>query len=404
MADKWRAGSMTEMAFGRVVQQPSDPILPKWWCSVDRVSLGCILALFLIGILLGLAASVPLAERNGLPQFYYVYKQVFFGVVGLSVMLVISMMSPLVLRRLGIFGFAICLVALLLLPVLGTDYGKGAVRWFSLGFTSVQPSEFLKPCFVIFSAWMMASAYKVGGPPGKRISFIVMLVIVFMLAMQPDFGQAVLILSAWGVMYFIAGAPILLLVLLAGSVISAGLFSYNNSEHFARRIDGFLSPDLDPRTQLGYATNAIQEGGFFGVGVGQGQVKWSLPDAHTDFIIAVAAEEYGLVLVFIILGLFATITVRSLFRLVHERDPFIRLAGTGIAVMFAAQAMINMGVAARLLPAKGMTLPFISYGGSSLVATGIAMGVLLALTRTRAQGDMGDLLGQEHHPRIIRHD
>jgi cell division protein FtsW len=405
MAGKWRAAAMTEMAFGRVVQQPSDPILPRWWRSVDRVSLSCILGLFLVGILLGLAASVPLAERNGLPQFYYVYKQLFFGSVALAVMIVISMMSPLTLRRLCIFGFALCFIALMLLPFFGTDYGKGATRWFSLGFASVQPSEFLKPFFIVFSAWMMASAFKVGGPPGRRISFLVTVSVAFMLAMQPDFGQAMLIIASWGVMYFIAGAPMLLLVMMAGCVVAAGIFSYNNSEHFARRIDGFLSPDLDPRTQIGYATNAIQEGGFFGVGVGEGQVKWSLPDAHTDFIIAVAAEEYGLILVLVIIGLFMVVTVRSLFRLIRERDPFIRLAGTGIAVLFGMQAMINMGVAARLLPAKGMTLPFVSYGGSSLVAAGIGLGLLLAFTRTRAQGDMSDLLGRgSHSPRIIRHD
>ena len=197
----------------------------------------------------------------------------------------------------------------------------------------------------------------------------------------------------------------ILLVTMAGGVVAAGMFSYNNSEHFARRIDGFLSPDLDPRTQIGYATNAIQEGGFFGVGVGEGQVKWSLPDAHTDFIIAVAAEEYGLILVLVIIVLFLVVTVRSLFRLIRERDLFIRLAGTGIAVLFGMQAMINMGVAARLLPAKGMTLPFVSYGGSSLVAAGIGLGLLLAFTRTRAQGDMSDLLGRgSHSPRIIRND
>ena len=396
---------MTEMAFGRVVQQPSDPILPRWWRTVDRVSLSCILGLFLIGILLGLAASVPLAERNGLPQFYYVYKQLFFGTVALGAMIVTSMMSPLMLRRVGVFCFALCFVALLLLPVYGTDYGKGATRWFSLGVASVQPSEFLKPFFIVFSAWMMAAAFKVGGPPGKRISFFVTVSVVFLLAMQPDFGQAILLIASWGVMYFIAGAPILLLIVMAGGVVALGLFSYNNSEHFARRIDGFLSPDLDPRTQLGYATNAIQEGGFFGVGIGEGQVKWSLPDAHTDFIIAVAAEEYGLILVLVIICLFMAITVRSLFRLVRERDPFIRLAGTGIAVLFGMQAMINMGVAARLLPAKGMTLPFVSYGGSSLVAAGIALGMLLAFTRTRAQGDMSDLLGRgSHSPRIIRYE
>jgi cell division protein FtsW len=229
--------------------------------------------------------------------------------------------------------------------------------------------------------------------------------VAFLLAMQPDFGQAALVIASWGIMYFIAGAPMILLILLAGVVVATGLFSYNNSEHFARRIDGFLNPDLDPRTQLGYATNAIQEGGFFGVGVGEGQVKWSLPDAHTDFIIAVAAEEYGLILVFVIIFLFMAVTVRSLFRLVRERDPFIRLAGTGIAVLFGMQSMINMGVAVRLLPAKGMTLPFVSYGGSSLVAAGIALGMLLAFTRSRAQGEMSDLLGHSRHsPRIIRND
>jgi cell division protein FtsW len=210
--------------------------------------------------------------------------------------------------------------------------------------------------------------------------------------MQPDFGQASLVLFAWGVMYFIAGAPILLLVAMTGMVVLGGTLAYSASEHFARRIDGFLSAEVDPTTQLGYATNAIREGGLFGVGVGEGQVKWSLPDAHTDFIIAVAAEEYGLILVLIIIALYTGIVVRSLLRLMRERDPFIRLAGTGLAAIFGVQAMINMGVAVRLLPAKGMTLPFVSYGGSSLIAGGIAVGMLLAFTRKRPQGEIGDLL------------
>ena len=193
-------------------------------------------------------------------------------------------------------------------------------------------------------------------------------------------------------MYFIGGAPIILLIIIAALVVFGGTVAYNNSEHFARRIDGFLSPDLDPRTQLGYATNAISEGGFFGVGVGEGQVKWSLPDAHTDFIIAVAAEEYGLVLVLAIIALYSVIVVRSLFRLMRERDPFIRLAGTGLACMIGVQALINMGVAVRLLPAKGMTLPFVSYGGSSVIASAIAVGMLLCFTRSRPQGRIGDAL------------
>ncbi|MEM1302420.1 MAG: FtsW/RodA/SpoVE family cell cycle protein, partial [Pseudomonadota bacterium] len=245
---------------------------------------------------------------------------------------------------------------------------------------------------IVFAAWLLASAQEINGPPGRVYSFAVAMVIAFLLAMQPDFGQAALILFGWGVMYFVAGAPMLLLIGMAGLVILAGSVAYSNSEHFARRIDGFLAPDVDPTTQLGYATNAIREGGLFGTGVGEGQVKWSLPDAHTDFIIAVAAEEYGMVLVFFIIALYATVVLRSFMRLMRERDPFIRLAGTGLAAMFGVQAMINMGVAVRLLPAKGMTLPFVSYGGSSLIAGGIAVGMLLAFTRSRPQGEMGHIL------------
>lgn len=384
---------MTDMVFGTQAAKPGEPILPKWWRTVDRLTLGAIIGLFLVGLLLGLAASVPLAERNGLPQFYYVKKQLFFGAIALATMVFCSMLSPKMVRRLGVFGFVCCVITLLALPFIGTDFGKGATRWISLGFASVQPSEFLKPGFIVFSAWLMAASFEVGGPPGKRMSFAITVGIALVLALQPDFGQASLIVATWGVMYFVAGAPMLLLAGMAGGVVTAGFFAYQNSEHFARRIDGYLNPEIDPRTQLGYATNAIQEGGFFGVGVGEGRVKWSLPDAHTDFIIAVAAEEYGLVLVLFIICLFMLITVRSFLRLIQERDPFIRFAGTGLAALFGMQALINMGVAVRLLPAKGMTLPFVSYGGSSLVAAGIGLGFLLAFTRTRPQGDLTDVFG-----------
>ena len=383
---------MTEMVYGTVPARVGDPVLPRWWRTIDKWSMSCILALFGIGLLLGLASSPPLAARNGLDPFYYVTRQAFFGGVAMLVMALVSMLPLQVVRRLAVIGFGLSFVALALLPVFGTDFGKGAMRWYSLGFVSVQPSEFLKPGYVVFVAWLMAAASEVGGPPGKLYSFLVTLVIVAFLALQPDFGQAALVLFAWGVMYFVAGAPMILMLSLAGVVTAIGTFAYSSSEHFARRIDGFLSADVDPRTQLGYATNAIQEGGFFGVGVGEGQVKWSLPDAHTDFIIAVAAEEYGLICVLAIIGLYGMIVIRSLLRLMKERDPFIRLAGCGLACAFGVQAMINMGVAVRLLPAKGMTLPFVSYGGSSLIAGGIAVGMLLAMTRTRPQGEIGDIL------------
>ncbi|MBD3678583.1 MAG: putative lipid II flippase FtsW [Rhodobacteraceae bacterium] len=383
---------MTEMVHGTIPVRGGEPVLPRWWRTIDRWSLACVLILFGIGLLLGLAASPPLAERNGLAPFHYVERQAIFGGAALIAIVLTSMMTPGLVRRLGVLGFLAAFAALALLPVLGTDFGKGAVRWYSLGFASLQPSEFLKPGFIVLAAWLMAANQEVAGPPGRFYSFVIMVIIVTFLAFQPDFGQSALILFAWGVMFFVGGAPINILIALATLVVFAGSFAYNNSEHFARRIDGFLRPEVDPNTQIGFATNAIQEGGFFGVGVGEGQVKWSLPDAHTDFIIAVAAEEYGLVLVLTIIALYATIVLRSLFRLIRERDPFIRLAGTGLACTFGVQAMINMGVAVRLLPAKGMTLPFVSYGGSSLIAAGITVGMLLAFTRTRPQGQIGDIL------------
>lgn len=383
---------MTDMVHGALPDRGGDPIFPRWWRTVDKGALACVALLFGIGLLLGLASSPPLAARNGFGDFHYVQRQAVFGGAAMVALIATTMMSPTLVRRLAVVGFALSFVALALLPVLGTDFGKGAVRWYSLGFASVQPSEFLKPGFVVAAAWMLAASYDISGPPGRAISLALALVIVAFLALQPDFGQAALILFAWGVMYFVSGASIVLLVALAVSVVAAGSLAYANSEHFARRIDGFLSPDVDPTTQLGYAGNAIREGGFFGVGVGEGEVKWSLPDAHTDFIIAVAAEEYGLVLVLFVISLYATIVIRSLLRLMRERDPFIRIAGTGLACMFGVQALINMGVAVRLLPAKGMTLPFVSYGGSSLIAGGIAVGMLLAFTRTRPQGEIADIL------------
>jgi cell division protein FtsW len=383
---------MTEMVYGSMPTRVTEPVIPRWWRTIDKWSMTCIFVLFGMGLLLGLAASVPLAERNGLDPYYYVERQMFFGGLAMAAMVGVSMMTPDMVRRLGMVGFGLAFVALALLPMFGTDFGKGAVRWFSFGFASVQPSEFLKPAFVIAIAWMMAAAADLNGPPGRMMSFILTMIIVAFLAVQPDFGQAALVLFAWGVVYFVAGAPMLLIGVVMGLAVAGGMFAYSASEHFARRIDGFMAADLDPRTQLGYATNAIQEGGFFGVGVGEGQVKWSLPDAHTDFIIAVAAEEYGLILVLCIIGLYGAVVVRSLFRLTRERDTFARLAGTGLACIFGVQAMINMGVAVRLLPAKGMTLPFVSYGGSSVIAAGITVGALLAMTRARPQSDIGDIL------------
>ena len=383
---------MTEMAYGSVGTVDGEAVLSRWWRTLDKSVLTAVLILFSIGLLLGLASSPPLAEKNGLAPFHYVYRQAIFGSLALFVMVVFSMLSSKAIRRLGVIGFLLCFVALGLLPFFGTDFGKGAVRWYGLGFASLQPSEFLKPGFIVTVAWLISASGQINGAPGRLWSFIITMLVVALLIIQPDFGQACLILFGWGIVYFVAGASFILLVALALMVLAAGSIAYSHSEHFAKRIDGFLSPDIDPRTQLGYATNAIQEGGFFGVGVGEGQVKWSLPDAHTDFIISVAAEEYGLLLVVLIILLFTWIVLASLIRLLRETDAFNRLAGSGLVAMFGIQAIINVGVAVRLLPAKGMTLPFVSYGGSSIIAMGITVGMLLALTRVRPQKDIGDIL------------
>ena len=290
-------------------------------------------------------------------------------------MLVVSMMSPLRLRRWGVVAFGFSVVALALLPFFGTDFGKGAIRWYSLRVVSVQPAEFLKPSFAIFAAWLMAASYDIKGPPGKSMSFVVAVALTAVLALQPDFGQA-------GPRHRHLGADVL-------RRRRAGTAARHGRRRGDRRWAGSptrtpstwrgastasSAAEVDPLTQIGYATNAIQEGGFLGVGIGNGSVKWTLPDAHTDFIIAVAAEEFGLILCVVVMALYLTVVVRSLLRLVRERDPFIRLAGTGLAVLLGMQAMINIGVAVRLLPAKGMTLPLISYGGSSLIAAGLGLG------------------------------
>lgn len=382
---------MTEMVYGAMPKPAREPILPRWWRTVDKVTLAAVLMLFGIGILLGFAASVPLAERHGLPPYTYVSKQFILGSFAMALMVILSMISPDQVRRLGVLGFAASVLALAALPVIGTDFGKGAVRWIDFGFITVQPSEFLKPGFVIFAGWLIAASQDMNGPPGKLISFFVATALALTLTAQPDFGQAALVMFGWGVIYFVAGAPMRLILAVIAAIGVFGYVAYNNSEHVAKRIDGFLTEEVDPRSQIGFAANAIQEGGFFGVGIGEGQVKSTLPDAHTDFIIAVAAEEYGLVLVLVIIVLFMVICMRSFWRLLPERDPFVRYAGIGLAAILCVQAMINMGVAVRLLPAKGMTLPFISYGGSSIIAASITLGLLLSLTRIRPQSQISDV-------------
>jgi cell division protein FtsW len=386
---------MTEMTFRSIATgRIESSVVGDWWHSVDRWTLGAVVGLFALGLVLSLAASPPLADKNGLWTYHYVVRHVVFMAIALATIATISMFRLTMIRRYGVVLFVGALVATMALPWLGTDFGKGATRWYSLGFFSLQPSEFLKPGFVLISAWLMAGSFERFGPPGRTLSGVAAIGIAGMLALQPDFGQAVLVLAVWSTMVFVSGAPILMLLILGGMIGASGAYAYFNSGHFAGRINGYLAAEVDPHTQLAYAQSAIREGGLFGVGAAQGSVKWTLPDAHTDFIIAVAAEEFGLILTLVIIGLYLFITARALVRLMDERSPFIRLAGTGLAVLFGLQAFVNMAVAIRLLPAKGMTLPFISYGGSSMLAAAIAMGTLLALTRERPHDAAAEFRGK----------
>ncbi len=375
---------MTEMTFRTgVLRRQDTAAFEDWWHTIDRWSLGAVLALTALGLVLAFAASPPLAEKNGLWTYHYVARHAVFAGVAFSVVVAVSTLSLRRLRRLGVVLFVATFVATAFLPWFGTDFGKGAVRWYSLGVASLQPSEFLKPAFVIAAAWLMAGATNPNGPPGRLLSGLAVSLIAGMLTLQPDFGQATLIVAVWAAMFFVSGANVLLLVGFSGAVAAAAALAYSQSAHVAGRVDAYLAGSVEPNTQLGYALAAIQEGGLFGVGAAQGSVKWTLPDAHTDFIAAVAAEEFGLLFTLGLLALYLVITLRSLTRLIEVADPFVRFGGTGLAVLFGLQAFVNFGVAIRLLPAKGMTLPFVSYGGSSLLAAAIGMGALLALTRAR---------------------
>ncbi|WP_340109512.1 putative peptidoglycan glycosyltransferase FtsW [Pikeienuella sp. HZG-20] len=384
---------MTDFAFRAAPESFVDPsILGRWWRTIDKLSLLALILLVLVGLLISFAASVPLAEKNGLPQFYFVTRHAVFAAMAVGLMLALSVLSPDQVRRNGVRLFLLAFAAVALLPLFGTDFGKGAVRWYSFGL-SVQPSEFLKPGLAVLTGWMMAASLRPMGPPGVSLSFLITVAVIGALAIQPDFGQALLVVASWGAMFFVWGAPIWLMVGLVGCGVGLIWFAYTNFEYVASRINDFWAADIDPTSQIGYATNAILKGGLFGVGAGEGSVKWSLPDAHTDFVMAVAAEEYGLAFCLVIIGLFLFVTLRALRRMMREKDAFARVAASGLAVMFGLQAFINIGVTFTLLPAKGMTLPFISYGGSSMLASGLAMGLMLALTRDRPQDHVTDRIG-----------
>lgn len=358
-------------------------LLYRWWLTVDKTSIFLILILMFLGLLMCMASSTELAVENGKGSFFYVGKQAVFCVVGFVILIGLSMSSIKFIRRISIILFFFSLSLLIVIPIFGTDFGKGAYRWLSLGFISFQPSELIKPFYVIFASWLFVSSIEKAGLPGISISAVVSLILIGLLVLQPDFGQASLIIATWSIIYFASGAPVLLLIIVAALAAAFGFYIFKSYNYVADRITNFMNSEIDPLSQLGRARSAIQEGGYLGVGLGEGKVKVHLPDAHTDFIIAVAAEEYGLILCFLIIGLIGFLVIRAIFLLSREESFFIRLSGTGIAGLIGMQALINLAVTVRLIPAKGMTLPFISYGGSSLISVSILCGILLCLTKRR---------------------
>jgi cell division protein FtsW len=313
--------------------------------------------------------------------------------ISFSLIIFLSTTSLSVVRRFGIIGFLLVVIALTLLPIFGTDFGKGAVRWFSLNWVTIQPSEYLKPFFVVFISWIVAGNIHSNPRAGLILSFFSMAICVFLLTMQPDLGQTVVLIGCWVLIHFIVGVSWLFSAIFFIFVSTVAFIFYQFSNHVAARLQTFFSNVIEPTSQIGLVEQAINSGGFLGVGAGNGKIKWSLPDAHTDFIIAVAIEEFGLIVFILILTLFIIILLRTLSRLLNQRNPFLLLVGLGLLAIVQTQALINLGVAARLLPTKGMTLPFISYGGSSMVAMGILMGLLLNVTRRRPSENIDSFMG-----------
>ena len=360
--------------------------LSRWWWTVDRWSLGMVLVLTAIGAILVMAASPAVAGRIGLEPYHFITRHFLF--VGPAVVLVIgvSLMPAPMIRRLATIGFAIALVLLAVTLAWGTEI-KGARRWLDIAGLVLQPAEVIKPTFAVVTAWILAERRRAGRAPGSLTAALLLLLVLGLILAQPDFGMAAVVAVVWFTQVFMAGLGMMWVGALAALGLGGAVLGYLWLPHVASRIDRFLDPASGDSYQVDKALEALGSGGMFGRGPGEGVVKSVLPDAHADFIFAVAGEEFGLLAGLGIIALFAFIVLRGLGRLLQEGDFFALLAGTGLLAQFGLQALINIGVNLNLVPAKGMTLPFISYGGSSLLALAVGMGMVLALTRRRTPGE-----------------
>ena len=369
--------------------------MAEWWWTIDRPMLAMVLVLAFTGLVLTLAASPSVAVRIDQPEYYFVVRHLLFIGPALGLLIGASLLHATQIRRLCLFIFTAGLAMMIGAIMFGTPV-NGSTRWLLLGPLSIQPSELVKPAFVVLTAWFFAEGAQRRDVPGNLMAFLLFAAFVLVLVLQPDLGQTMLVTVVWGALFFMAGMPIVW-VLIIGALAVAGIIgAYFVFPHVADRVDRFMDPSSGDTFQVDTAREAILNGGWLGTGPGEGTVKRILPDAHTDFIFAVAAEEFGILACILLVALFALIVARGLSRAMVNSGLFERLAVSGLVTLIGVQAGINMAVNLGMLPAKGMTLPFISYGGSSLLSVALAMGFVLALTRRQpgqsGQGESSGLL------------
>jgi cell division protein FtsW len=357
--------------------------LAEWFWTIDRYFLFAFIALMGIGFMLSFAASPAVAERLNLDSFFFVRKHAQFMLPALGVMIGLSFLSPRQVRRTAMVMLVIAIMMMVFVLFFGIEV-KGGRRWVTLGSLSIQPSEFMKPAFVVVCAWLFSEHSRQPEIPGNLFAILLFGIVVALLLAQPDLGQTILTASVWGSMFFMAGMPWLWIAIFGGLGASGFVGAYHFFPHVAGRVDRFLTGEGDT-FQVDTAREAILRGGLFGQGPGEGIVKRIIPDSHTDFVFSVAAEEFGILFCMVLVAIYAFIVMRGLSHAFKERNDFTRLAVSGLVLQVGIQSIINVGVNLQLLPAKGMTLPLISYGGSSTLAIAVTAGFILALTRVRPE-------------------
>jgi cell division protein FtsW len=357
-------------------------IVGRWWWTVDRWLLAALVSIGVIGVIVTLAASPAVATRIGLDTFYFARRQMVFIAMALVIMITVSFLSVRGVRRLAALTTIGAIALMIATLVFGVPI-KGATRWLQLGGFSLQPSEFVKPGFAVLAAWLFAVRSMDDRFPGYSLSTGLYVVVAGLLLLQPDIGMTLVISAIWGVQFFVAGLPLIFVAGLVVLALSGSVGPYFMFDHVRLRVDRFLDPEAGSGFQVARSLDAFRNGGWAGRGPGEGHVKEVLPDAHADFIFAVIGEEFGLIACIVIVLLFLFVVLRGFSRVLKDQDLFVVLAVAGLLTQFALQALINMASTVNLMPPKGMTLPLISYGGSSTLALGLGLGMVLALTRLR---------------------